>query len=74
MEINFYQVRLGDNLLYECRSCHALVGVDGRYRHADWHRWHNTAGQYHDRRAGEPFEAEADGMGPSRVPRFGGKR
>ena len=27
-----------------------------------------------DRRPGEPFEAEVDGMGESRVPRFGGKR
>jgi len=25
-------------------------------------------------RPGEPFEAEADGMGESRLPRFGGKR
>ena len=25
-------------------------------------------------RPGEPLEAEADGMGESRVPRFGGKR
>jgi len=25
----------------------------------------------HDHRPGEPFEAEADGMGPSRLPRFG---
>jgi hypothetical protein len=25
-------------------------------------------------RPGEPFEAVADGMGESRVPRFGGKR
>jgi len=29
---------------------------------------------FDDRRPGEPFEAEADGMGESRLPRFGGKR
>jgi len=28
----------------------------------------------HDHRPGEPFEAEADGIGESRVPRFGRKR
>ena len=37
-------------------------------------RWTCVEHMGHDRRPGEPFEAEGDGMGESRVPRFGRKR
>ena len=37
-------------------------------------RWTCPDHMSHDHRPGEPLEAEADGMGESRVPRFGRKR
>ena len=37
-------------------------------------RWTCVEHMDHDHRPGEPFEAEGDGMGESRVPRFGRKR
>ena len=41
MDVNFTQLWVGEGALqylYECSVCHALVHVDGRHRHADWHR------------------------------------
>jgi len=39
-----------------------------------WWAWQTGLAELEDHRPGEPFEAEADGIGPSRLPRFARKR
>jgi len=62
-----------DSLLRAARNLTVLgVNADGAIivGPVGWEQFQSLL--YH--RPGEPFEAEADGMGPSRLPRFGGKR